>query len=133
MYTDTISDTLTRIRNGGMAGHKTIQVRCSKMVKSVLEVLKSEGVIVGYEEAKYKQDKFDMYDVNLRYIDDGRPVISEAIRVSRPGRRVYAKSTELPRVHRGLGIAIISTSQGVMPDRLARKNKVGGEVLAYIN
>ena len=133
MYTDTISDTLTRIRNGGMAGHKTIQVRCSKMVKSVLEVLKSEGFIVGYEEAKDKQDKFDMYDVNLRYIDDGRPVISEAIRVSRPGRRVYAKSTELPRVHRGLGIAIISTSQGVMPDRLARKNKVGGEVLAYIN
>lgn len=133
MYTDTISDTLTRIRNGGLAGHKSVRVRHSKMIGAFLTVLKDEGFIASFEQAKDKQDKFDEFDVNLRYFDDGRPVISKAIRVSRPGRRVYSKGSDLPKVHRGLGIAVISTSQGIMPDRLARKQNIGGEVLAYIN
>ncbi len=133
MLTDTIADTLTRIRNGQRVGHKSVQVRSSKMIAAFLKVLQDEGFIEGFEQTKDKDNKFDEYSVSLKYLANGEPAVSEATRVSRPGRRVYAKSDELPKVHRGLGIAVISTSRGVLSDRLARKQQVGGEVLAYIN
>jgi small subunit ribosomal protein S8 len=106
------------------------------MVRSMLDLLKVEGFIEGYSEQMTNRvdvlKPYKEYEVLLKYIGAGQPVISLAERVSRPGRRVYMKSGELPQIHRGLGIAIISTSQGLLPDRLARKQKVGGEVVAYI-
>ncbi|MCB0319569.1 MAG: 30S ribosomal protein S8 [Bdellovibrionales bacterium] len=133
MLTDTLADTLTRIRNGQRVGHKSVRVRSSKMIESVLAVLKSEGFIGGYDKVPSRNGSFEEFEVSLRYLADGGPAIGDAVRISKPGRRVYSKSGELPKVHRGLGIAIISTSQGVLPDRLARKQQIGGEVIAYIS
>lgn len=135
MLTDVIAETLTRIRNAQNAGHATVSVRHTKMVASILNVLKTEGFIEGYSEKPADKSSgvgYGTYEVSLRYLPDGQPMISQADRVSRPGRRVYTGSDKLPQVHRGLGVAIISTSQGVLPDRIARKQKIGGEVIAYI-
>lgn len=133
MVTDTIADVLTRIRNAQQVGHKLVHVPSSKMAKSVLAVLKTEGFIDTFEAAENDESGFPILKVFLKYYESGTPVISTARRVSKPGQRQYRGVGKLGRVHSGLGISIISTSQGVMSDREARKRKIGGEVLALIS
>lgn len=132
MVTDSIADLLTRIRNAQRAGHKLVNVSSSKMATRVLEVLKDEGFIASYKSAKKEGAKFETIDVHLKYFSSGAPVIGSAKRISTSGKRVYTAAEDLPRIHSGLGISIVSTSQGVMSDREARKRKIGGEVLAQI-
>ena len=132
MVTDTIADVLTRIRNAQRRGHRGVRVPSSKMAGRLLEVLKSEGFILGFEGRRDKADRFDEIEVTLKYYQSGEPGIRLLRRVSTPGRRVYSKSAKVPRVNSGLGISILSTPQGVMSDRRARKLGVGGEVLALV-
>ena len=142
MVSDTIADLLTRIRNAQQRSHRAVRIPVSKMNLSVLEILKAEGFIEGFEQrparvvrdakGKERQSQFPEYEVGLKYGTTGRPGIAESRRVSKPGRRVYMRANSLPKVHCGLGLAIISTSQGVMSDREARKRKIGGEVIAEI-
>lgn len=132
MVNDPIADLLTRIRNAQRAGHKNVHVPASKMSERILAVLRKEGFIDGFEIKKNEGDPFSKYAVYLRYYSTGRPAISKADRVSTPGHRKYAPSTKLPKVYSGLGISVVSTSQGVMSDREARKRKIGGEVIALI-
>jgi small subunit ribosomal protein S8 len=128
---DTISDMLTRIRNAGMVKHPTTQVPSTKMTRSIALVLQSEGFIDGYEEAGEGVDKY--LSITLKYKGKNRqPIINTLQRVSKPGLRVYSKQKELPRVLGGIGIAIVSTSHGVMTDREARRQGVGGEILCYV-
>lgn len=131
MINDHVSDMITRIRNGQRAGHRSVVVTASKLNKSVLEVLKREGLIEGFESGKDEKGHAAL-KVALKYFASGRPVISRATRVSRPGCRKYAQMEKLPRVSSGLGIAIVSTSKGVMTDHEARKSRVGGELIALI-
>lgn len=133
MVTDPVADLLTRIRNAQRAGHKTVAVSSSKLGLDVLKVLKEEGFIENYEAIQAEASAFGRIDVALKYFKNGEPVIAEAKRRSKPGRRVYCGSTEIPQVHKGLGIAILSTSQGVVSDRKARGLHVGGEVLAFVH
>jgi len=133
MVTDTIADLLTRIRNGQRAGHKMVKVSSSKMTKRLLEVLKDEGFIGSFKPSADTEGKFETIDVHLKYYGSGEPVIATASRISTPGKRIYKSADELPKIHAGLGISIVSTSQGVMSDREARKRKIGGEVLAQIS
>lgn len=132
MATDTIADCLTRIRNSQRAGHKAVRVMFTKQVKAVLEVLKSEGFIEGYETRKGETLKENAYEVFLKYFGPGEPQITLMRRVSKPGRRVYQRCGDLQKVRAGLGISIVSTSQGVMSDREARKRKLGGELVAQV-
>lgn len=132
MMTDSVADVLTRIRNAQRAGHKVVHVRASQMAERVLAVLQKEGFIESFENKEQGSSGHAEINVFLKYFSSGRPMISKARRVSRPGRRVYAPCEKLPRVDSGLGIAIVSTSQGVLSDREARHRKVGGEVLALI-
>jgi len=125
---DTLADMFTRIRNAQMAEKKVVSIPSSKMKVSVLDVLKSEGFIEGYSVAE--GTKADI-SVELKYFE-GRPVIEEIKRASRPGLRQYKASSELPSVRGGLGVAIVSTSQGVMTDRAARKAGIGGEVICTV-
>ena len=129
--TDPIADMLTRIRNANVAGHKTVDVPASKIKKSIAGILKEEGYILNYkvEGEKVSEKKIT---ITLKYGPKNEKVISGIKRISKPGLRVYAKSNAIPRVLNGLGIAIISTSQGVMTDREARKQHAGGEVIAYV-
>ncbi len=128
---DTISDMLTRIRNSCMAHHQTTQIPATKMTRSIAQVLKEEGFIGDVEETGEGIRKYLV--LSLRYHPKNRtPTIRKLKRVSRPGLRVYKNRKELPRVLGGIGIAIISTSHGVMTDREARRQGVGGEVLCYI-
>jgi small subunit ribosomal protein S8 len=129
-FTDPVGDLLTRIRNGQGAHHATIAVPASKLRMSVLEVLKREGYIRGYSEAELSPGIKEL-TVELKY-HEGQPVIREISRVSKPGRRVYSKIRELPRVYNGLGISILSTPRGVMSDAEARDANVGGEVLCTV-
>jgi small subunit ribosomal protein S8 len=133
MTNDTIADVLTRIRNAQVAGHKVVKVPVCRSAKNLLEVLKSEGFIDTYETVKEEGVTFDVINVFLKYYDNGAPVIATAKRVSKPGQRQYRSVDGLPKVSSGLGISIISTSQGVMSDREARKRKIGGEVLAIVS
>jgi small subunit ribosomal protein S8 len=129
--TDTISDMLTRIRNAGLVGHSTTKVPTTKMTKSIAHVLKSEGFIGEYEETGEGINKYLV--ISLKYKGKNRqPIIRTLKRVSKPGLRVYSNCKEIPRVLGGIGIAIISTSKGIMTDREARKQNVGGEILCYI-
>lgn len=132
MSTDSIADLLTRIRNAQSAGHHTVLVRLSKMNKSILEVLRSEGYISSYEE-RDADDGGNYYEVGLKYGANGKPIIQTATRVSKPGVRSYAGANDIPRVECGLGVALVSTSQGVMSDKEARQKNIGGEVLAFIS
>ena len=129
MVTDTIADMLTRIRNANQMKYNNVAVLNTKMTREIASILKEEGYISEYavnEETK-------MLDLSLKYGDNKKErVITGLKRISKPGLRVYAKRDELPRVLNGLGIAIISTSKGIMTDKAARKENVGGEVLAYI-
>lgn len=132
MIIDPIGDLLTRIRNAQRSGHRAVRVRASKNGKSVLNVLKTEGFIEGFDVRKDAAGKFDEFEVKLKYYSTGDPAITASSRVSKPGRRVYLGVEKLGKVHSGLGISIISTSQGVLSDREARKRKIGGEVLCQI-
>jgi len=131
MINDHVSDMITRIRNGQRAGHRSVLVTASKMNKSVLEVLKREGLIEGFESAEDASKK-PAIRVGLKYYSSGKPLISRADRVSKPGCRKYFEVDRLPKVSSGLGIAIVSTSKGLMTDHEARRNKVGGELIALI-
>ena len=129
--TDPIADMLTRIRNANQMRHETVDIPASNVKKDILNVLVNEGYICGFEETTDENNK-PVLKVTLKYTASKERVIKELKRVSKPGLRVYAEVENLPRVLNGLGIAIISTSKGVMTDRDARKAKVGGEVLAYV-
>ena len=130
MMTDPIADMLTRIRNGQRAGKVAVSMPSSKLKQSIASVLKDEGYVAGFQvdEAAGKPTM----SVELKYYD-GQPVIDMLKRISRPGLRIYKASDELPRVQGGLGIAIVSTSKGVMTDRAARAAGEGGEVLCYVS
>ncbi|WP_448381431.1 30S ribosomal protein S8 [Gloeomargarita sp.] len=132
MVNDTIADMLTRIRNAGLARHQTTQVPATRMTRSIAQVLKTEGFIQDFREEGEGVRR--VLVITLKYTGGRRrqPVIRALKRVSRPGLRVYANHRELPRVLGGIGIAVISTSRGIMTDREARKNGIGGEVLCYV-
>ncbi|BAC91854.1 MULTISPECIES: 30S ribosomal protein S8 [Gloeobacter] len=128
---DTLADMLTRIRNASIVKHDIVPVPSTRMTRSVAEVLKMEGLILEYQDQGEGKDRQLL--LTLKYAGrQRRPLITNLKRVSRPGLRVYANRKELPRVLGGIGIAIISTSQGVMTDRDARRAGVGGEVLCYV-
>jgi len=129
--TDPIADMLTRIRNANKMRHETVDIPASNSKKAILNVLKNEGFIVDFAEVNDEENK-PVLKVTLKYTATKERVIKEIKRVSKPGLRVYAEVDKLPKVLNGLGIAIISTSKGVMCDRDARKANVGGEVLAYV-
>ena len=126
---DPLGDMLTRIRNAQMRGKSTVRTPASKIRRWVLDVLKAEGYIRGYEEVT--EDGHPELEIALKYYD-GQPVIRELRRVSTPGRRVYSGVKEIPQVRQGLGIAIVSTPKGVMSDAQARAANVGGEVLCTV-
>lgn len=130
MITDPIADMLTRIRNGLVAKHDSVVVPASKMKKAIADILTEEGFINGYEMVEGGVQS--VMKVNLKYGPNNEKVISGIKRISKPGLRVYANAQELPVVLNGLGIAIISTSKGVMTDKKARAAHIGGEVLAYV-
>lgn len=129
VMTDPIADMLTRIRNANAMKHETVDMPASKLKTQILEVLKKEGYIIGFKVVK--ADVQDTLRVSLKYLANER-VVKGLKRISKPGLRVYAKNNEIPKVLNGLGIAVISTSKGLMTDREARKQNVGGEILAYI-
>jgi small subunit ribosomal protein S8 len=132
MYSDPISDFLTRVRNAMMAGHKVVEAPSSKLKIEIARILKEQGYILGYKYIE-SDNKQGILKVALRYDNVTRePAIRSISRVSRPGLRTYKDSENLPRVINGLGIAIISTNKGVMTDKQARKENVGGEVLCYV-
>jgi small subunit ribosomal protein S8 len=128
--TDPIADMLTRIRNAGMARHDTVDVPASKMKTSIAKVLLAEGYIKSFQ--LIDDGTQGVIRITLKYLPGKEKAITGLRRVSKPGLRVYAGADELPRVLKGLGIAIISTSKGIMTDRQARKEHVGGEVLAFV-
>ncbi len=129
--TDPIADLLTRIRNGQKAGKAQVRMPSSGVKKSILKVLQDEGYIDGFSAETVAKGKEELV-VELRY-HDGRPVIDDLKRVSRPGRRVYRGKDELPTVFNGLGVAIVSTSEGLMSDREARAKGRGGEVICVVS
>jgi small subunit ribosomal protein S8 len=129
-HTDPVADLLTRIRNANFAGHETVEVMYSRLNLEIIKILESEGFIKGYELVK--ENSRDKIKVTLKYGPHKEKVITNLKRVSKPGLRVYAKRADLPRVLGGLGIAILSTSKGVMTDREARRLGIGGEVLCYV-
>ena len=128
--TDPIADMLTRIRNANSQKHESVMVPASKMKVAIAQILLEEGYIKGYQVTE--DNKQGMIDITLKYGANKEKAITGLKRVSKPGLRVYAAKEDLPRVYRGLGIAIISTSQGIMTDKKARLANVGGEVLAFI-
>lgn len=132
MYSDPIADMLTRIRNAMTAGHKDVNIPHSRFKVEIARILKEEGYI---EDYKVVEDKFLLLNVTLKYYGDRRsrrPVITGIERVSKPGRRVYKDRTDLPWVLSGMGIAIVTTSQGVMTAQTARKKGIGGEVICRV-
>ena len=130
MINDPIADMLTRIRNAVAMKYKTVEVLSSKMTKEIANILTNEGFIDGYTENNDEVTK--TLTLNLKYGEKKERVITGLKRISKPGLRVYVKADEVPRVLNGLGIAIVSTSKGIMTDKEARAQKLGGEVLCYI-
>ncbi|PRO64595.1 30S ribosomal protein S8 [Alkalicoccus urumqiensis] len=128
--TDPISDMLTRIRNANMVRHTSLELPASNIKKEIADILKREGFIRDYEAIE--DDKQGVLRIFLKYGANNEKVITGLKKISKPGLRVYAKSDEVPRVLGGLGIAIISSSSGVITDKEARQKKVGGEVIAYV-
>lgn len=127
---DPIADMLTRIRNAVMARHDSVQVPASKMKISIAKILKEEGFIADYEMVKGKPSR--IIKIHLRYTDKNTPAVSSLQRVSKPGLRVYVEHGEIPRLAGGLGVAILSTSRGVMSGQDAHRQRVGGELLCYV-
>lgn len=130
MTTDPIADMLTRIRNGLTAKHETVNVPTSKMKLAIAEILVKEGYITSYEVVKGEVQ--DTLVLTLKYAGKGQKVITGLKRISKPGLRIYADTESIPTVLNGMGIAILSTSKGIMTDKEARKENAGGEVLAYV-
>ncbi len=130
MNTDPIADMLTRIRNASMVSLTEVKMPSSKLKVELAKLLKSEGFITDY--AVSEEGKFKVLSITLKYDSKNKPVISKLQRVSKPGLRSYCKAQNLPQVLGGLGVAIVSTSKGLMTDRKARKENVGGEVLCYV-
>src|SRR5699024_8711389 len=128
--TDPIADMLTRIRNANMVRHEKLELPACKLKKEIAEIRKREGYISGYEVIE--DNKQGMLRIFMKYGSNEEKVITGIKRISKPGLRVYAKADEVPRVLNGLGIAIVSTSNGVLSDKEARTQAVGGEVLAYV-
>ena len=128
--TDTIADRLTRIRNANSAKHPTVDVPASNMKKQIAQILVDEGYIKSFRVID--DDKQGVIRITLKYTENKSQVITGLRRVSKPGLRIYSNSKDMPKVMKGLGIAIVSTSKGIMTDREARKNNVGGEVLAFV-
>ena len=128
--TDPIADMLTRIRNANSSKHKTVDIPASKMKKAIADIVLEEGYIKSVEEMK--DDTQGIIRITLKYDEKGAKVIDGLKRISKPGLRVYASKDELPQVLNGLGIALISTSKGIKTDKEARKEGLGGEVLAYV-
>ena len=129
--TDPIADMLTRIRNAGTAAHEDVTIPASKIKENIARILVEEGFVDSYEVLDGEASIRSLH-MQLRYDDEREPAIAGIRRVSKPGRRVYRPAGDLPRVLGGLGVAIISTSQGVMTDKQARRAHVGGEILAYV-
>lgn len=128
--TDTIADLLTRIRNASSAKHDTVEIPASNMKKAIVQILVDEGYLKSFTVVD--DDKQGIIKVNLKYNEGKTAAINGLQRVSKPGLRIYSSAEEMPKVMKGLGIAIVSTSRGIMTDRQARKENVGGEVLAFI-
>tara|TARA_B100000900_G_C20463390_1_gene668252 strand:- start:229 stop:627 length:399 start_codon:yes stop_codon:yes gene_type:complete len=128
--TDPIGDMFSRIRNGQMRSLDSVNIPSSNFRKNILEILKIEGFIKDYYIEKKENNKITL-KINLKYYE-GNPVIKEIKRISKPGRRVYSRATSIPKVMNGLGLAILSTSKGVMTDSEARKNNLGGEIICRI-
>ncbi len=128
--TDPIADMLTRIRNANMVGHESVDVPASKMKKSIAEILVKEGYINGYD--LIEDNKQGIIRIQMKYGANKERVITGIKKISKPGLKVYAKTGDIPRVLGGLGIAIVSTSQGVITDKEARKKNIGGEVICYV-
>ena len=128
--TDTIADLLTRIRNANSAKHATVDVPASNVKKAITQILVDEGYVKGFQIIEDCQQS--VIRITLKYGDNKSPVITGLRRVSKPGLRIYASCADMPKVRKGLGIAIVSTSKGIVTDKKARELNVGGEVLAYI-
>lgn len=128
--TDPIADMLTRIRNANSAKHETVDIPASNMKKAIAQILLDEGYIASYKVIE--DDKQGVIRVTLKYDENKSQVITGLRRVSKPGLRIYSNVEDMPKVMKGLGIAIVSTSKGIMTDREARKQNVGGEVLAFV-
>ena len=132
MMTDPIADMLTRVRNANTAMHEEVRMPSSKQKVALADVLHREGYIGGYEVSPSPKGVGDVLTIKMKYSPDRDRTISGLRRVSTPGLRVYRKADSVPRVLGGLGVAVLSTSQGLMTDREARRRKVGGEVLCYV-
>ena len=128
--TDPIADMLTRIRNANLAGHDKIVIPSSKIKESIADILKEEGYISGFE--KIEDNKQGMLKISMKYGEDRAKVINGIKKISKPGLKVYAKADQIPRVLGGLGIAVISTSKGVISDVQAKKEHIGNEVICYV-
>jgi|TARA_B110000263_G_C14807480_1_gene284852 small subunit ribosomal protein S8 len=129
-FVDPIGDMITRIRNAQMRQLSKVKIPSSKFRAKILDVLKKEGYISDYKSIN-ERDNISIFSVDLKY-DNGTPVIKEINRVSKPGRRIYAKATSIPKIRNGLGLAIVSTSKGIMTDNEARTQKVGGEIICKV-
>jgi len=130
MNTDPIADMLTRIRNANIVSHQTVEMPSSKLKVALAKLLKSEGFIADYSETA--EGHFKNLTITLKYDEANKPVISNLQRISKPGLRNYCKAKNLPQVLGGMGIAIVSTSKGLLTDRKARKENLGGEILCYV-
>ena len=128
--TDPIADLLTRIRNASAAKHETVDVPASKMKKAITQILLDEGFIKSFQVIE--DNKQGVIHITLKYLENKDQVITGLKRISKPGLRVYSNCEDMPKVMKGLGVAVISTPKGVMTDKQARKENVGGEILAYI-
>jgi small subunit ribosomal protein S8 len=132
MSTDPISDMLARIRNASMARHELMRLPASSLKKNVAEILKAEGYVADVRQEEWGPQKHRTLTIVLKYGPDRRSAFQGIRRVSRPGRRVYVRHDQIPRVLSGLGVSILSTSQGLMTDKEARRRKVGGELLCEV-
>ncbi len=128
--TDPIADMLTRIRNANMVSHEKVEMPSSKLKVELAKLLKEEGFIADYDVKEV--GKFKVLSITLKYDEKNKPVITKLERISKPGLRNYCKAKNLPKVLGGMGIAIVSTSKGLLTDRKARKENIGGEVLCYV-
>ncbi len=132
MLTDPIADMLTRVRNANTAMHDEVRMPASKQKVALAAILEKEGYISGFSVAPSTSGPGEVLTISMKYSNDRRRTISGVRRISTPGLRIYRKSSEVPRVLGGLGVAVLSTSHGLMTDREARKRNVGGEVLCYV-
>ena len=128
---DQISDMITRIRNSTMVKHENVSVVKSKINENILDLLSNEGFIDSFSESEEEEEKYN-YKVDLKYYEDGSSAISGIKRVSKPGLKIYVKKNDIPSYFSGMGVAIMSTSKGIMPGFKAKKQSLGGEVLFYI-